>query len=143
VPVSVTHKINQNALHALLTNPRGGVVKDLLRRGVKVQNRARVLLSGTDARHPKRVDTGKFRSSVLVTLFYVGGQPRVRIGTVDRRARWIHGGTGVYGPHRARIVPTSRRALRFRVGSKTVIVKSVKGMKPNPFLADALIAAQD
>lgn len=143
MPVNVKHKIDSNAIHALLTSPSGGVVKDLLRRGTKVQNRARSLLSGAGPRHPKRVDTGKFRSSVVVTLFYVGGEPRVRIGTRDRRARWIHDGTGIYGPHRQRIVPETKKALRFRIGSRVIIVKSVAGMKPNAFLVDALIAAKD
>lgn len=143
MPTHVTHKMDLNAIHIMLTSPSGGVVKDMLRRGVKVQSRARQLLSGTDARHPRRVDTGKFRSSVQVTLLYEGSTPKVRVGTRDRRARWIHDGTGIYGPHRQRIVPVYRKALRFQAGGKTVFARSTKGMRANPFLRDALQAAKD
>jgi hypothetical protein len=73
------------------------------------------------------------------------GLPAARIGTPLRRARWIHDGTGIYGPRRTPIRPTRAKRLVFKPkGSKRIVfAKSVKGMKANPFLKDALPAAKD
>lgn len=121
--------------------------KDLYRRGLKVQTRARVLLSGS-AGHPKRVNTGHLRSSIQVQLRTVGGVgPVVRVGTNVRYSRYVHDGTGLYGPRRRKIRPRRAKALRFkgaRYGkSGYIYAHSVKGMKPNHFLSDALVAARD
>jgi hypothetical protein len=63
-----------------------------------------------------------------------------------RYARWVHNGTGIYGPRHRPIKPKRAKALRFkgrRFGkSGWVYARQVKGMKPNPFLEDALIAAR-
>jgi len=127
------------------------LAKDMLRRGLKVQSAARRHLSGT-AGHPRRVDTGDLRSSIQVTPTSFRGEPAVRVGTNRRHARWVHDGTGIYGPRHHKIVPRRAKALVF--GSKVygaksgkfkgkVVVRSVKGMKPNAFLRDALPAAAD
>lgn len=118
--------------------------KDLLRRGFKVQAKARVLLGGAPG-HPKRVNTGLLRTSVQVRLMSTGGTTKVRVGTNRRYARWVHDGTGVHGPKRMPIKPRSAKALKFRAksvggGSMSVYAKSVKGMKKNEFLKDALPA---
>jgi len=127
------------------------VAKDLYRRGLKVQGRARVLLGGA-AGHPKRVNTGALRSSVQVQLRTFGGAPAVRIGTNLFYARYVRQGTGIYGPRRQKIVPRRAKALVFKsakYGAKRgkfrgkVVVRSVKGMRPNDFLTDALRAARD
>lgn len=55
-------------------------------------------------------------------------------------AIYQHEGTGVYGPRRARIRPTRRRALRFRwkkVGA-VVFFRSVAGTRPTKFLVRAV-----
>ena len=126
---------------------RAAQAKDLYRRGLKVQTRARLLLSGSGAGHPKRVDTGHLRSSVQVQLRQVLGSPAVRIGTNVTYSRYVHDGTGLYGPRRRKIRPKRAKALRFkgaRYGKRGYIyAHSVKGMKPNHFLEDALIAAKD
>lgn len=125
--------------------------KDLLRRGLKVQAKARRLVGGAEG-HIKRVNTGDLRSSIGVKLIEVAGKPAVRIGTGKKYAHWVHDGTGVYGPHRTRIVPKTAKALVF--ASKTygakkgkfkgkVVVRSVRGMQKNEFLKDALPAAHD
>lgn len=115
----------------------------MLRRGYKVQARAKVLISGEGPRHPKRVDSGLTRSSIQVTLIATP-ELTVRIGSKLLRAHWIHDGTGIYGPLRHRITPNSAQLLRFKPkGSKYyVYVKSIKGMKKNEFLKDALSAAK-
>lgn len=129
----------------LLARYREAQTRDLYRRGLRVQARARVLLSGT-AGHPKRVDTGRLRSSVQVQLRALAGSPVVRVGTNVRYARWVHDGTGIYGPRHRPIKPKRAKALRFkgrRFGkSGWVYARQVKGMKSNPFLEDALIAAR-
>jgi len=42
-------------------------------------------------------------------------------------------GTGIYGPRGIKITPTTKKALSFMWKGMRVIVKSVKGQKPNPF----------
>jgi len=43
-------------------------------------------------------------------------------------------GTGIYGPHRRRIVPKNAKALRFTLGGKEIFVKSTKGMRKQPVI---------
>ena len=124
----------------LIGDLREKQAKDLLKRGLKVQARARVLLSGS-AGHPKRVNTGLLRSSVQVQLRSFAGHPAVRVGTNVRYSGWVHDGTGIYGPRHKPITPVTKKALKFRGRSGVVIVRSVKGMKPNHFLVDALSAS--
>lgn len=123
---------------------RPKIAKDLLRRGFKVQAKARLLLSGGGVGHPKRVNTGLLRTSIQVRLMDTVGVQKVRVGTNRRYARWVHDGTGIYGPQRMPIKPTRAKALKFRAGygggKKTIYAKSVKGMKKNEFLKDALPA---
>lgn len=126
----------------LIGRLRQAQAKDLLRRGLKVQARARVLLGGA-AGHPRRIDTGLLRSSVQVDLRAVATRPSVRIGTNLKRARYVHFGTGIYGPRRAKIVPRTKKALAFTTKrGRRVVVRSVKGMPKNEFLKDALPAAR-
>lgn len=140
--MSSYHRVNQRRLQQLLRGPNGAVATDLLRRGARVVNRAKLLLTGRGSRHPARVDTGRLRSDVGVRLIYVRRSPVARVGTGIRYSIWIHDGTGIYGPRRTRIVPRTKRALSFRVaGGGRVTVRSVRGIRPNNFLSAALEAA--
>lgn len=129
---------------------RPAQARDLLRRGLKVQARARVLLSG-GAGHPKRIDTGDLRSSIQVQLRALAGAPVVRIGSGKKHAAWVHDGTGIFGPRGRPITPKSAKVLVFPAayGAKAgknrgkVFTRSVKGMPGNPYLRDALPAARD
>lgn len=120
--------------------------KDLLRRGFKVQARARVLLGGA-AGHPRRIRTKRLWSSVQVQLRAFGGSPVVRIGTNVRYSRRVHDGTGIYGPRRRPIRPKRGKFLVFTprngIQSRKVFVREVKGMRQNQYLRDALPAARD
>lgn len=136
----------------LIGQLREAQARDLLRRGLKVQARARQLISGAGPSHPKRVDTGQTRSSVQVQPRSRAGTPFVRVGSGLKKARWIHDGTGIYGPHRQKIVPKRAQVLVFasqKFGARSgkfhgkVVVRSVKGMRPNRFLQAALRAARD
>lgn len=145
------HKLDLSVVQYIFTNPNGGVVKDLIKRGKRVESAAKRNLSGLGG-DPKRVDTGRLRSSIKVELVFRPEGPTVRVGTNVRYARWVHDGTGIYGPKRTLIRPKRAKALVFRsklYGQKSgkfrgkVVVKSVKGMRPNPFLAKALPAFKD
>ena len=50
---------------------------------------------------------------------------------------FVHEGTGIYGPLRRKIVPKTKKALRFFIGGKEIIVRSTKRQKSNPFMARA------
>ena len=98
------------------------------------------------------VDSGQLRSSITHHVTLVGRTARMRVGSPLERAKWIHEGTGIYGPHKKPIVPVSAKALKFptpkifgpmprgvsRSPGGFVFAKSVKGIPPNPFLTEAL-----
>lgn len=140
--VTYSHRLDLSAVRALLVSPRGGVVQDLMRRGLLVETRAKRNLAGVGG--PKRIDTGRLRSSISTQVVMRDGAPAVLVGTNVRYARWVHDGTGVYGPLRRRITPKRSKVLRFRPGGRGryVYAKSVAGMRPNAFLRNALPAAR-
>lgn len=142
---NVKHQLNTGAVAALLASPQGGVAKDLLRRGLKVESKAKQNLGS----NPRRIDTGRLRASIRTIMLMLGGKPAVRVGTGLDYARYVHDGTGLYGPKGAYIVPINKKILRWKAkkgkGGKGgyVFAKRSSGMKPNPFLKNALSAAKD
>lgn len=67
-----------------------------------------------------------YRSASLVTTM------ELRIQVADAQlAQWLREGTGIYGPKQHRIVPTTAKALAFDYQGRHIVVRSVKGMKPN------------
>lgn len=138
------HTVNYGAINIMFRNPTGGLAKDMLRRGLKVEAQAKRNLAEANGR-PKRIDTGQTRASLNTRLVTYRTLPAARVGSPLRRATWIHDGTGIYGPRRQPIRPTRAKRLRFKPkgASRFVYAKSVKGMKANPFLKDALSAAAD
>jgi hypothetical protein len=138
------HTVNYGAINVLLRNPSGGLARDMLRRGLKVESAAKRNLAGANGR-PKRIDTGQTRASVNTRMVTYKTMPAARVGSPLRKAVWIHGGTGIYGPRRTPIRPTRAKRLVFKPkgSNRVVYAKSVKGMKANPFLSDALSAAKD
>lgn len=89
----------------------------------------------TRAKLTSPVNTGNMRSKHRLTMrarrTFVEG--RIVVGT--RYSRAVHNGT-----RRHVIVPRKKKALKFTVGGKTVIVKRVyhPGTKPRPWLFAAL-----
>jgi len=133
--MGVTHRLDQAALNAMLRSPSGPVARDILRRGRRVQAQAKRLCP---------VDDGLLRSKIDVEM-YAGPQgPTARIGTNLDYAEAVHEGTGIYGPKGTPIRPKRKRFLVFtpRGASEPVFVRQVKGMRPRPFLKDALPAAR-
>lgn len=146
---NVHHKVNKAKLEFILTSPIGAVAKDLLKRGARVESRAKRNLGGNTGTGPRRINTGVLRASVRSQLVVAPKNLAVRIGTGVYYAMWVHDGTGLYGPRHQLIRPRTAKALVFRskiYGAKhgkfrgKVVVTSVRGMKPNPFLRDALPA---
>lgn len=141
----VKQVVNGLAMQQLLKGSSGPLARQLLRRGIRVQTQAKLNLGGGTGSGPQRVDTGLLRASISVQLTTWGaGDLAVRIGTNVHYALWIHEGTGIYGPHRTRIVPRRARYLRFKAKGmdRYIYRKSVKGIKPNRFLVKALPAAK-
>lgn len=148
-------ELDGKALQTLLVSPSGPVAADLNRRGKRVESRAKVLAP---------VDKGRGRASITTELGTVRGSLCVRIGTNVAYMRYQHNGTGIYGPRGTPIVPRngkwlvwntrSTRAPRKTAAGRTVrhrslaptgkaFAKSVRGVRPRPFLTRALPAAAD
>jgi hypothetical protein len=134
-------------MQALLSSSQGGVAKDMLRRGIRVESAAKKNLGS----NPKRVDTGRLRASIVTVMVMRDGKPIVRVGTSVKYARFVHDGTGIFGPYSTVIRPKNGKVLKWK--SKTYGAKTGKyagyafaqytiGMRPNPFLKNALKAAK-
>lgn len=140
--ISYSQRLDTGAIRALLTGRQGGVVQDLLRRGLLVETQAKRNLGGQGG--PKRIDTGRLRASINTQLVTRNGNPAVLIGTNVFYARFVHDGTGLYGPRHRMIRPVRRKFLRFRPhgGGRYVYAKAVKGSPGNAFMRNALKAAR-
>ena len=143
--VRITHVYSASQVKKLLTSPQGGVVKDLIRRGLLVESAAKRNLR----RSPTRVNTGRLSSSINWRVVEYRGLPAVRVGTSVKYAIYVHEGTGIYGPRHRMIRPVNKRVLRWKVrggGRKSrkgyTFSTYSRGMKPNKFLKDALRAAR-
>lgn len=141
--VTYSHQLNAAGIRALINSPQGGIAQDLLRRAKLVETLAKRNLNGGPS-GPKRRDTGRLITSVLGTLVMRNGEPVGIVGTNVFYARFVHDGTGIYGPLRRMIRPRSRKFLRFtpKGGRGVVYARAVRGMVPNHFLRDALSAAR-
>lgn len=140
--ISWSHRLDTSAIRVLLTSPQRGVVQDLLRRGLLVETQAKRNLGGIGG--PKRIDTGRLRASINTQLVHRNDGLAVLVGTNVKYARFVHDGTGLYGPRHQRIRPIRRKFLRFRPrGARSwVYARSVKGSPGNAFLKNALPAAR-
>lgn len=145
---SISHVFNEAKLQQITKSPVGAVAKDLLKRGARVASRAKRNLAGA-AGAPRRINTGHLRNSVGFNLIVRPDGLAVRVGTGVYYALYVHDGTGIYGPKHALIRPKQAKALVFRskvYGAKRgkykglVFARYVRGMRPNPFLRDALPA---
>jgi hypothetical protein len=55
-------------------------------------------------------------------------------------ARWVHDGTGIYGPNKHPIIPNSGKIMVWEnEDGNTIKAKSVKGQKANPYLERAFV----
>lgn len=126
-------RIDGRALAVTLRSANGPVAQDMYRRGMRVQNRARMLCP---------VRYGTLRNSIVVEPVVVAGRPGVRIGSRLPYATYVHDGTGIYGPRGSVIRPRSARVLAWQTpGGQRAFARYVRGQRPRPFLRDALPAA--
>jgi len=145
--VKYTARLNTSQLHELLNSSKGPVAKNLVKRAVRVESAAKRRISS----NPKRVDTGRLRSSITWEIRIYGNMPIARIGTNVKYAKFVHDGTGIFGPYSTVIRPKHAKAMKWKskqYGAKKgkykgyAFAKYTIGMKPNPFLTDALKAAK-
>jgi phage gpG-like protein len=137
-------KLDEAQLRALYSSPQGPVWQELQRQGRAVLRAAQTLAP---------VDQGQLRSSIKLEMDTERGLPVARVGTNVKYAIWVHEGTGIYGPRKTPIRPRNARVLRWPVknqsgqgarrykGGKTsafAYAKQVKGVRPRPFLREAL-----
>jgi len=133
--VKVTVTLNQAALGRLVRDRNSDVGRQLVRKTVAVFNRAASTCP---------VDKGRLRSSHAWEVRVDGRGLVGVVGVSVDYARWVHDGTGIYGPRRAPIRPRTARVLAFKPkgSSKVVFARQVRGMRGRPWLRNALQAAK-
>lgn len=122
---------DDDAIKVLLTSPQGPVAKDLLRRGYRVESRAKQLCP---------VDQGQLRASISTQLEVERGSLQVVVGSSLKYAIFVHEGTRPHWPPKGALAGWARRhgmASEFPV--RRAIAR--RGTRPRPFLRDALSAA--
>jgi hypothetical protein len=86
-------RLNSAQLNTLLRSPQGPVAQDLLRRGQRVQNRAKNNLRGAGGSDLKAFDTGALANSIATEFLLINNMPTVRVGANTFYALWVHQGT--------------------------------------------------
>lgn len=132
----IRYVLNQAEIYRIGHSPTGPVARDLLRRGHRWARAAKRQVG---------VRSGRLRADIHAELVTTGaGELAVQVGSGVRYSRWHHDGTGLYGPRHRRIYPKRAKVLVFRTrGGRLVFARSVKGSKPNRYLADTRWAARD
>lgn len=129
--VNTRFELDTAAINRRIKGPSGVMAKSLLRYGLRVQ---------TAAKKKCPVNHGRLRASIGLRLVLEQITIRVEIGTDVEYAPYVHGGTGLYGPHNMEIFPTHGKLLVFKPkgSSEYIFVQKVRGQRPKPFLTDAL-----
>jgi HK97 gp10 family phage protein len=127
--IKVNIKIEGNLLKKLIENP-GEVSRKMLWSGMTN------LVEEIEARAVKEapVKTSNLMHSITSNVSADGKHGEIR--ATAPYAEFVHRGTGLFGPFKQRIFPTTKKALFWPGASHPV--KSIKGMKPNPFFERAL-----
>lgn len=126
-------KMFPQVIKQLFNNPASRAQREMKEKAEEVKRVAQKnLLRSTG------FDTGRLSSSIKVEKVMIDGLVSFKVSTNVPYWRYIHDGTGVYGPKGQPIKPKHAKALRWRgPGGDVVFAKSVKGIPPNPFLRDA------
>lgn len=100
------------------------------------------LVEDVEARAVKRapVRTSNLVNAITNTIAPDGLMSRLFVTDAAPYAKYVHDGTGIYGPHKQKIIilPKDKKAL-FWPGAKHPVKKVVqKGIKGNPFFKKAL-----
>jgi hypothetical protein len=127
--------LDEVQLQVLLRSDDGVVGKDTMKRARKVE---------ASAKRRVRVKTGRLQRSIKARRDRSEGEASAVVEATARHARFVHEGTGVYGPTGLPIQPRTRSVLKFRVGGgMTIFAPSVRGQRGTHFLRDAMAAAVD
>ncbi len=126
-------KLFPQVIKQLFNNPASQAQREMREKAVQVQRLAQKnLLRSTG------FDTGRLSSSIKVERVMIDGAVAFKVGTDVPYWRYIHDGTGIYGPKGQPIKPVRAKALHWRgPGGEAMFARQVKGIKPNPFLRDA------
>ena len=85
------------------------------------------------------IDKGVLRRSIIVRFMQANENGfDMEIGTLVSYAIYHEKGTGLYGPLGKVIVPKHAKALRFKAGDSVLFRRSVRGIKPRPFLVPTI-----
>ena len=108
------------------------VVRDILR------EQARMVAGAARKRAPRR--TGRLAGSISSRVATAGGKAAGIVTATAPYARFVHDGTGIYGPRGQMIRPRRARMLswRDRDTGEQIFAKAVRGVPPRPFLIQAL-----
>jgi hypothetical protein len=133
------------AIKNLLSNPQGAVYQDMRRRGNAVKREATRLA-------PK--DQGTLKQSMAMEMSVTGDTVVVRVGTNLKYGLYIHEGTANKGqgyiyPRKGTFLKwpvknnsgSGRRRYKGGATAQYAYAKRVRGIKPNPYLRNALPAA--
>lgn len=130
--VSIRIDINNRLVNTLLRSPLGPVARNMLTRGNRVARAARRNVNSR---------TGNLARSINAEIVIVNGTAGAQIGTSLSYAKFVHDGTGIYGPSHRPIRPRRARALAFAGTTGHVVVASSSGQPGTKFLEEALRAA--
>lgn len=120
---------------------KGKLAKELIERPEEFSRKAIWsglvnLVEEIEARAKKEVPirTGNLVNSITSTVSPDGRKAEVR--ATAPYAEFVHRGTGIFGPFKRPVVPTTKKALFWPGGRHPV--RSVKGMRANPFFERAV-----
>jgi hypothetical protein len=137
--ITIRHVLDLTAINRQITGPNGVVARELLRRGLRVQTRAKHLVP---------VDQGRLRDSIEIATenrVVMGIETVVIVvGTNVSYATAVHDGSGIYGPTGVPIIPVNGKYLVFtsKKSGRLVFTKAVRGQPGTRFLKRALPAAR-
>ena len=114
-----------------------GETGELKNRGITLTKGGIRRLNYQDARGRWRdFGTGYFSQGNIGRATF---EASVELNPDVEHGKWVHEGTGLFGPHRTHIVPTHFRFMLFNIGGKWFQREKVKGQRPNPFLTNAFV----
>ena len=133
--MKATLRINRDGLRRLAERSPHLYRQGCLRMGQAVESEAVKLVAKPGF---LKQPTGALAQSIQTRLSFKRGRPGAIVSATALYARYVHEGTGIYGPMKRQIEPVRAKALMFQVDGRTVFARSVKGMKPRPFFTEAI-----
>lgn len=122
----------KRVLAALLKAP------EIFTREIRVEMKKEMTAIQRDARanHRYTSRSGNLDRSIDTEVSGSGFSGRVFLNErVAKYGKYVHSGTGIYGPRRRMIKPVSKKFLKFTgQDGRDVFAREVKGQRPDPFL---------